>query len=270
MTIAQLNSKHTWNIPTVCPCCGSNNEVNESGMVFCPNKSCSQKVVHKILKMTDVWNIKEFGEAIVTNLVTKAKLTGLSDCIDNVRDGMDLVEIAGKNATKILKNVNNALSNPMPFERFLAAFDLEGFGESKIKLLVDAGYTTIDSFANLDPVEVDKITGWSEESAVEFKTLFNESLDDIKWTLANVTIAQKATGSLSGMSFCFTGPDDCKGAKRPALEAMIEGMGATASSVKKGLTYLVSSETGTGKMEKAEKLGINIITYEDFYKLINA
>ena len=53
----------------------------------------------------------------------------------------------------------------MPLERFLAAFDLEGFGESKIKLLVDAGYNTLDQFASLDPAAIGKINGWSEESA---------------------------------------------------------------------------------------------------------
>lgn len=268
MTVAQLNMNHTWNIPEVCPCCGSKTEVNESGMVFCPNKVCSQKVVHKILKMTDNWKIKEFGEAIVTNLVSKAKLTGLSDCIDAIRDGIELREIAGKNADKIIANMNAVLAKPMPLERFLGAFDIEGFGESKIKSLVDAGYS-IDDMVNLNPSKVGEINGWSKESAAEFKELLNDTISDVNGMLNFVTIAQKAAGSLSGLSFCFTGPDDCKGAKRPDLEAMIESMGATASSVKKGLSYLVSSETGTGKMEKAEKLGINIITYEDFYKLIN-
>lgn len=270
MTVAQLNLKHSWKIPEVCPCCGAQNEVNDSGMVFCPNKLCSQKVVHKILKMTDTWKIKEFGEAIVTNLVADAKLTGLSDCINSVYNGTELPLIAGKNAEKILKNVDSALKTAMPLERFLAAFDLEGFGEDKIKTLVDAGYSTIESIADLDPAEVDKIPGWTEESASKFKTLFNENFDDIRATLTVATISKKVTGSLSGLSFCFTGPDTFKNAKRPALEALIESMGATASSVKKGLSYLVSSETGTGKMEKAEKLGIKIITYEDFYKLINA
>ena len=268
MTIAQLNSKHTWNIPEVCPCCGKPTEVNESGMVFCSNKLCSQKVIHKIIKMTDVWKVQEFGEAIVTNLVKKANLTGLYDCIEATLDGTDLVEICGKNATKIIDNLNKVLKTPMPLERFLAAFDLEGFGESKIKLLVDAGYNTLDQFASLDPAAIGKVNGWSEESASEFINLFNENKDDIMFTSHYVTIAEKATGSLSGLSFCFTGPDDFKGEKRPALEAMIESMGATASSVKKGLSYLVSSEKGTGKMEKAEKLGIKIISYEDFYKLV--
>lgn len=268
MTVAQLNKIHSWNIPEVCPCCGSQTEVNESGMVFCPNKSCSQKVVHKILKMTDTWKVKEFGEAIVTDLVNNAKITGLAECINEVRNATELQTICGKNADKIIKNVNTALSTAMPFERFLAAFDLEGFGESKIKTLVDAGYSSIDSIKSMNPAKVGEIFGWTETSAKDFLDVFMSNLDDINATLPLVTIAAKVTGFLSGLSFCFTGPDDAKGAKRPALEAKIESMGATASSVKKGLSYLVSSEKGTGKMEKAEKLGIKIISYADFYKLI--
>ena len=115
MTIAQLNSKHTWNIPEVCPCCGKPTEVNESGMVFCSNKLCSQKVIHKIIKMTDVWKVQEFGEAIVTNLVKKANLTGLYDCIETTLDGTDLVEIPRLIFSRLLQSSNASLQSTPPF-----------------------------------------------------------------------------------------------------------------------------------------------------------
>ena len=39
MFASELAKKYNWGLPTVCPCCGVNLEVNDSGEVFCPNDS---------------------------------------------------------------------------------------------------------------------------------------------------------------------------------------------------------------------------------------
>ena len=82
---------------------------------------------------------------------------------------------------------------------------------------------------------------------------------------------EKKEGKFSGLSFCFTGPNDYEPSeKRKLLEEKVAQLGGTVESVKNGLSYLVSSETGTAKMVKAEKLGIATITYEEFYKMMEA
>lgn len=268
MTVAELCKKYNWNMPTVCPACGAALEVDESsGRLFCPEVSCSQKVEHKIMKMANEWNILGLGPAIIADFVKNAKIKSLANFFDEVFSSNKLDSICGKNAEKIRKNLTVAVSKPMTTAKYLAAFDMEGFGEKKIQTAVDAGWRINDPDVRLGDVR-----GWTNESALDFNSKVQYDIVDIKSLLLRVKINDEKDkvegGRLTGLSFCFTG---AMAYKRADLEKMVVDNGGTVSSVNKTLSFLVQSDPNStsSKSEKAKKFGTKIISPEAFLKMLN-
>lgn len=270
MNANEITKSHNWNMPTICPVCGASLQINESSELFCPNSSCKQKVVHSVMKLSSKWNILELGPRIIEDFVSKVQIKSLAQFLQEINNPV-LDDIAGKNAVKIRNNIKNALSAPRTTANFIAAFDIEGFGERKVQTLIDAGYT-LETIFTATPQDISNVNGWSLKSGAEFLSAISELKIDILSVaqLCNISdVKETAEGKLSGLSFCFTGANDFKPEeKRKLLEEKVTTAGGTVDSVKKGLSYLVSSETGTAKMVKAEKNSVKIISYEEFYKLL--
>lgn len=273
MNLLELAKAHNWNMPTKCPVCDADLEINTTGVVYCPNKECEQKVLHKIIKLTQVWNVLEIGPSIVKDFVEAENIKSIYDFLTKLKNP-SLDEICGKNAEKIRHNFEKVMSAPITTSNFIAAFDLDGYGQKSIQSLVDAGLEWTDLLDVSCVSKVSSLKCWTEESAKELFNLIQESNEDILACSKLVTIQDNATpvnGKFSGLSFCFTGSNDYKPEeKRKLLETKVIELGGTIGSVKKGLSYLVSSETGTAKMVKAAKDGIPTITYEQFYKMLEA
>ena len=271
MFASELAKKYNWGLPTTCPCCGVNLEVNDSGEVFCPNDSCAKKIEHAIIKMSNKWNVLEIGPRIVEDFVKEANIKSLAQFLREI-DNPILDNVAGKNAEKIRKNLKAAMSTKRTLANFISAFDIEDFGERRLQTLVDAGYNTIESFfEKANARDISNIKGWTLDSGIKVLQALSEIKKDLLEVskLCNIGEEEKKEGKFSGLSFCFTGSNDFKPEeKRKLLEEKVAELGGTVESVKNGLSYLVSSETGTAKMIKAEKLGISTITYEEFYKMM--
>lgn len=269
MKATELVVKYHWNMPTICPACGAALEIDESsGRLFCPNVGCSQKVEHKVMKMSNEWGILGLGPAIVSDLVKTTKIKSLSEFFENVFTSNDLDNICGKNADKIRKNLKDVIAKPMTTAKYLAAFDMEGFGAKKIQTAVDAGWT----ITNPD-VQLANVKGWTSDSAYDFNSKVQYDIVDIKSLLLRIKIndekeAVAEGGKLAGKSFCFTG---AMAYKRADLEKMVVDNGGTISAVNKTLNYLVQADPNStsSKSEKAKKFGTKIITPEEFLKMVN-
>ena len=99
-----------------------------------------------------------------------------------------------------------------------------------------------------------------EENHSLIKELLEEGL---------VSLEETGEGKLTGKSFCFTG--ELVTMKRNDAEALVKKNGGSCkSSVTKDLSYLVTNDTtsGSSKNVKAAKLGIPVITEEEFLALI--
>lgn len=268
MKVIELATKYNWNMPAVCPACGADLEIDESnGRLFCPAVTCPQKVEHKIMKMSNEWRVLGLGPAIVADLVKVAKIKSLSEFFENVFSSKDLDDICGKNADKIRKNLKDIIAKPMTTAKYLAAFDMEGFGAKKIQTAVDAGWRITEPDTQLANVK-----GWTSESAYDFNSKVQYDIVDIKSLLLKVKINDEKEitakdGKLAGKSFCFTG---AMVYKRADLEKMTVNNGGTISAVNKTLSYLVQADpnSASSKSEKAKKFGTKIISPEEFLEMI--
>ena len=263
--------------PNVCETCGTK-LVDEGSRLYCPNKACSKRVLHQLLKFVQTVDIRDLGETLVTQLFKNGRLKSITDIYTLTVDELvpyflneesQEAEKRSLGAEKVYKSIQAHKNMTLPV--FLAGFDIEGFGETLAEKLVQAGFNTLDKLLLATQDQIADVYGFAQimahtivqglaENAVEMRTLVQDGI---------ITIETKSGGKLEGKSFCFTG--ELVTMKRQDAEQLVKQNGGVCkSSVTKDLTYLVTNDTtsGSSKNVKAAALGIPVITEEQFLKLL--
>ena len=267
-------------LPTVCPCCGGDLNITESGFVECLNMSCKNKVKHMFAEFFSKLEVEGAGEGFIENLAAEKKT--ITEVLKMTNTDFYNV-IMSKNGYKIHMNLQKALAKPMTLAKFVSLFDLRGFGEKKFldldQLAPFQGFyedpaATLTILERKDLIKHHPASMVSEEVikkfADEFMLKLWDMVDAIGTGLFKLEPEKKVEvkdGKLSGKSFCFTGAMDYK---RSDLEKMVVDNGGAVSSVKKGLTFLVQADPSStsSKSVKAKSLGISIISPEEFLEMV--
>ena len=272
------------NLPTVCPCCGGDLNITESGFVECPNMSCKNKVKHMFAEFFSKLEVEGAGEGFIENLAAEKKT--ITEVLKMTNTDFYNV-IMSKNGYKIHMNLHKALAKPMTLAKFVSLFDLRGFGEKKFLDLdqltpfqgfYDDPAGTLTILERKDLIKHHPASMVSEDVikkfADEFMLKLWDMVDAIDTGLFKLEAEKKVEikdGKLSGKSFCFTGKAEAIGS-RSKCEELVIANGGTISSVKKGLTFLVTDDTesGSSKNKKAKELGIPVITSFEFKAMLEA
>jgi DNA ligase (NAD+) len=186
------------------------------------------------LKRGDLLAIPRFGEKSVDNL-------------------LEAIEKARKTT---LPRLIASLSIPQVGEE--TAFDIaEHFGS--VEKIMEAKYEEVESIYGVGPVVAQAVVDW-------FKVGDNRKL--VRNLLKQVEIEKVKVGSkLAGKSFVFTGT--LPTLEREAAQEMVRKAGGeVSSSVSKNTTYVVAGESAGSKLDKARDLGVQIITEEEFLKMV--
>lgn len=265
-------------IPCKCSACGTD-LVDEGTRLYCPNKSCEKKVVHQLLKWVSVVDIRDLGETLVKELFNTKKVKSIKDFYNLTvqdltpyfLDGESLE--SGKKSLGAEKVYNSIQSHrKIPLAKFISGFDIEGIGETVVETLMGAGYTTLEKMLSATEAEIASVYRFAEILAHTFVSGIQDNRKEMEELVSGgvIELVQgENRGSLSGMSFCFTG--EMKTMKRADAQNLVkEKGGAVKSSVVKGLSYLVTNDTtsGSSKNKKAAELGVPVINEEEFLKLV--
>ena len=263
--------------PSVCETCGTK-LVDEGSRLYCPNKACSKRVLHQLLKFVQTVDIRDLGETLVTQLFKNGRLKCISDIYTLTVDELVpyfLNEESMENekrslgAEKVYKSIQAHKNMTLPV--FLAGFDIEGFGETLAEKLVQAGFNTLDKLLLTTEDQIADVYGFAQIMAHTIVQGLSENAAEMRRLVQDgiITIESASGGKLAGKSFCFTG--ELVTMKRQDAEQLVKKNGGICkSSVTKDLTYLVTNDTtsGSSKNVKAAALGIPVITEEQFLKLL--
>ena len=263
--------------PQVCEVCGSK-LVDEGSRLFCPNKNCSKRILHQLLKFQNVVDIRDLGITLITQLFNDKRLKSITDIY--TLTAQELVPYflneesmeAGKEslgAEKVYRSIQNHRN--LKLSVFIAGFDIEDFGESRVEKLIDAGFNTLEKLLNASQDEISNVYGFAEITARMIVEGLSENAQEMRKLVSDgiITIEEAGNGKLSGKSFCFTG--ELRSMKRADAEQLVKANGGSIkSSVTKDLSYLVTNDTSSGssKNVKAAKFGIPVINEEEFLKLL--
>ncbi len=272
------NGAKTFKLPDVCPVCGAPT-VKEDGMadIRCVNPSCKAQIERRIINFVgrDAMDIKGFGEAYIVELIAGGYINDVADIytLANYRDELVEKGIIGKekNTDKLLGVIENSKHNSP--EKLLAGLGIPNVGKTAAKTLMKA-FSGIDELADASLESLTETEDIGEITARAIKDYFADEnnikiLEKLKNSGVNFVseIKSVTNGKLSGLTFVITGTLD--GMKREEAAAMIEENGGKVSgSVSKKTSYLLAGEAAGSKLDKANKLGVPVITLEEFMDMI--
>lgn len=259
-------------LPTSCPECGADVEVQENGQVRCVNPNCKKKILHKYINFFKTLEIDSAGEAFC--LAAASEGNTIKFLIDKgLADPDAYVRFAGGiNGNKVAASLKMKFSEPISAAKFISLFDLEGFGEKKLDKVEDVLLKILDGKDVLVKDLASK-EGWAETSANDFLWAFAEVKADILQCKDFFDIGSTIVtgGKLEGKSFCFTGKAEAIDGGRKACEKLVKDNGGiVASGVSKTLSYLVTDDldSTSAKTTKAKNLGIPMISSFQFADML--
>lgn len=267
-------------VPDMCPACGAATVIkNENGTetLNCPNPECPAKNIKlfSLFVSRNAMNIDGISEATLERFIGEGFLHRLSDIykLSNYRDKIVVLEGFGE------KSYNNMLSSieksrKCTMEGFLYGLGISGIGVANAKLIVRYFKSDFDRIINATAEELCEIEGVGEVMARDFtdymsKTDKREEIDRLLSEVEFVIEENTAEQDLEGKTFVITGSLNSF-PNRDALKKVIEDRGGkVAGSVSSKTSYLINNDinSNSSKNKNAKKLGVPIITEEDFLNL---
>ena len=258
-------------VPTNCPSC--NAVLEEKGMLlFCPNKMCKPQIVAKIAHFAsrDAMDIEFLSDKTASQLVDEFNISNVSMLYDLKFD--DLIKLEGwqdKKAQNLIDALNK--SKDIDLSSFIFALGILNVGKKTARDLAK-NYKTLDNFRNATKESLIKIGDIGDvvaESILDF--LNNESalIDNLleKGVTPKEEQETVTDSYFSGKGVVLTGKLE-RLTRDEAGDIIISLGGEVQSSVSKRTDILVAGEKAGSKLEKAKKLGIEIIDEEQFFALI--
>ncbi|MCR5415259.1 MAG: NAD-dependent DNA ligase LigA [Pseudobutyrivibrio sp.] len=269
----------TYKIPSVCPVCGGpvSRDADTADMK-CTNPSCPAQLERHIINFVsrDAMDIKGFGEVYIEELVRRGYIKDIADvyALKDSRDELIEEGIIGKekNTDKLLTAIEGSKSNDA--YRLLTGFGIPNVGKAAAKSLMNK-FKDINVIMNLSVDELKDVDDIGEISAAAiFNYLHDEVnidiINRIKAAGVNMVMEEKegASDKLAGLTFVITGTLPTMGRKE-AQELIELNGGKCAGSVSKKTSYLVAGEAAGSKLDKANALGVTVLSEDELVALIN-
>ena len=262
-----------------CPVCGAKAEREaDSADVKCINQACPAQVESHILNFVsrDAMDIKGLGEKNIAALIEKGFLHTIVDIFRLKEHREELISqgVVGKekNTDKLLAAIEEAKKNEP--QRLLTGLGIPGIGKAAAAALMQH-FKTLEALENASDEAILAVRDMGETSAASIRSYFqNEGNAKICRELQQLGVAtavqeRAAQGDeLADMSFVVTGTLRHFG-RREITELIEQHGGRVTSSVSKKTDCLVAGENAGSKLQKAEHLGVRILTEEELLKLLS-
>lgn len=264
--------------PANCPVCGTPLVKDEDeAKHFCPNQdACPPQIKGKFIHFTGrkAMDINA-GEATVEQLYNKGYIKVLSDLYTlSPEQLLTLDKWKEKSVANFLESLDK--SRKVPFERVLFALGIRYIGETTAKNLA-AEFKDIHTLASATREQLLSTAEVGEKLADSLLAYFSqqehmEVIDALEKAGLQMKVDESSkvveSDVLAGMTIVISGNFTIS---RDDMKALIERhSGKAGSSISGNTAYMVAGEKcGPSKLEKANKLGVKIITEEEFYKLLN-
>ena len=245
---------------------------------FCPNfYGCPPQIIGRIQHYISrkAMDIEGLGGETVALLFNNGLVKDYSDLYDlKVEDVLPLERMAQKSAENLINGIEK--SKEIPFENVLFALGIRYVGETVAKKLAKH-YKNIEALSRaslMDLILVDEIGERIAQSVIEFFGNQENSLiiERLKGFGVQFEIIEKfnpnATDKFLGKIFVVSGVFS-KFSRDDLKKAIEDNGGKVGSSISSKTDYVVAGDNmGPAKLEKANQLGISIISEDTFIKMI--
>lgn len=241
----------------------------------CTGVSCPAQRMRNIIHFVsrNAMDIEGLGPSIIEQMLEKNLIETAADLYYvNPSDIADMDKMGEKSAQNLINALEKSKSNPL--YRLINAFGIRHIGEKAAKIL-SAQYKTLENLMNANVDELTQIPDIGEKMAMSVVSFFAEEQTKEfikKLETAGVNCVDDNENSVvdkrfENMTFVLTGT--LEKYKRSEAGQIIENYGGkTSSSVSKKTTYVLAGAEAGSKLDKAQSLGVKIISETEFEEMI--
>ncbi len=254
---------------------GGQGGVTESVALYCLNPQCFAQELGRIIHFVSKkgYDIDHLGEKIVEQLVSEGLIKDAADLFTLTVDDLEPLErFAEKSAQNLVQAVGAA--KEVSFSKFINALGITQVGEETAEDLAEY-FGSLEKLISASEEDLFKINGVGEKVAKSIMEYFTDKNNQefVRKLLKNgikikvQSPKSKVQKKLSGQTFVLTGT--LSSMSRDEAKAKIKALGGEVSeSVSKKTTAVIAGENPGGKLSKAEKLGIKLMSEKEFLRMI--
>jgi DNA ligase (NAD+) len=271
----RTGQERTFSMPNQCPVCGSRVERPEGEAIHrCTGMGCPAQIKENLAHFSSkgAMGIEGVGHKYLEQMVDKGIIKDQADLyLLTKRDLMSMERMGDKLAENMLQAIDES-KHPV-LSRLIYALGIRNVGSHLAEVLAK-NFGSIESIANQsreDLIQVHEIGPIVAQSIENFfhnpKNL--KVLEKLKEGGVNFPVEKSEIGEkpLAGKSFVLTGSLDAF--TRDEAGRIVKDMGGrVTTSVSKKTDYLILGKEPGSKRDKAERLGIKILTETDFKKMV--
>lgn len=260
--------------PTKCPACGSE-LIEKEGQVglYCSNPDCESLMCAKIeyWASKEAMDIDKVGPSLIAQLYDRKMISNPVDLYKLLpQDLMMLDLVQEKSASNIYMSIQESKTRPL--NRLVTALGIRHVGKETADILTGE-FPSLDELKNATLEQLAQVEGIGEIIAQSvFEYFHNENnlklLEELKSLGINPSAkAKPKSDKLAGKTFVLTGT--LENMTRDEASDIIKSHGGkTSSSVSKKTDFVLAGANAGSKLDKAQNLGVIILTENDFLEMI--
>ena len=267
-------TERVFSMPKVCPVCGEPlyREEGEAA-VRCLSSNCPAQQMRSIIHFASkpAMDIDGLGPAIVEQLLDEGCIKDCGDLYTlTYADIVGLERFADKSAQNLIDAIEQSKNQGL--DRVLFGLGIRLIGSRAAQLLANR-FGTMEALMKASKEELSAVPDIGDKMADSLLHYFSEEkslnlIARLKEAGVRMDYESRQTGdSLSGKTFVLTGT--LPTLKRSEAQALIEEHGGKCSgSVSKKTDFVVAGTDAGSKLDKANALGVTVITEEELLEMI--
>ncbi len=262
---ARTGAEKEFVMPKQCPVCGAAvYREKDEAVQRCNNINCSAQIKARIRHFASkaAFDIDGLGEKLIEQLVNKGMLLSYADIFSLKKEQLQSLERMGpKSAENLIRAIEN--SRRISFDRFIYALGIRHVGENIADILAEK-FENPEKLSSADVADVESIDGIGPEIAESIRNFFEqeENRNTLNRLMASgveiLTENKPKQNLLEGKTFVLTGTLESM-TRNEAKEKIEAAGGKVSSSVSRNTDYVVAGKDPGSKLDKAVKIGIQII-----------
>jgi len=257
--------------PNECPSCSSPLVVEDIRLI-CKNSNCPAKIKEEILNFISKIGIEDISDKRLLEMLEKKIISGIEDLYKiQIDDLLKLEKVKEKLANKMFDNIQK--SKNVKLSTLIASLGIEGLSFTKTEKIISNGFNNLNKFLEITFDDLIKIEGFAEKSAEVILNSLKQKKSLIKKLVDLGLKIEKEQevdflSKIASKKICITGELTVP---RAEIEKLIKAKGGViVGSVSKNTDYLLTNETDStsSKFIKAKALGVQLISENEFYELI--
>ena len=262
-------------MPTYCPVCGAAvfREDGEAA-IRCTGGECSAQLARNIIHFAsrDAMDIEGLGPALVEKFLENNLIKSVSDLYTLKAEDISVLDKLGeKSAENLISAIEKSKSNDV--SKLIFALGIRHVGARNAKILA-MHFKNLDALIKADEESISAVDEIGEVIAKSIINFFAEPqnmeiIENLRSCGVNFICNEvMGEGVFNGKTFVLTGTLPTL-TRSEASKIITDNGGKVSSSVSKKTDYVLAGEEVGSKLDKANALGVTVISEEDLRKMLS-